>query len=200
MFRIFKSTAFSLLSLFIILGIFAQQSNESSGVSKDYQLMPSDMLRVMVHQEDDLTREVSVSQDHSITLPLIGNVDVRNKSVQAVEDTVRDLYGRDYLKHPQVTIIVLRYSERVVSVMGAVNQPGPVLFPQERTLTLIEAIARAGGVSRLGNPAKVRLTRVEEGISKTYIINVQKMIESSESSNAWPLQIGDVIFVPERIL
>ncbi|RRJ96139.1 polysaccharide export protein [Opitutaceae bacterium TAV4] len=195
MFRFFQSAAFFLLFIPVA---FAQQAEEAPAASKDYQLIPSDLLRVMVHQEDDLTREVSVSQDYTISLPLIGNVDVKHKSVRAVEELIRDLYAKDFLQNPQVSVIVLRYAERIVSVMGAVNQPGPVIFPQEKALTLVEALARAGGINRLGNPRNVRLTRVEDGVAKNYVIDVRKLIEASTSAT-WTLQVGDVIFVEEKI-
>lgn len=199
MFQIFKFLV--IVPLLLTSMLWAQLSDDaSSATGQNYQLRPSDVLRVMVHQEDDLTREVRVSQDYSISLPLIGNVDVRNKSVQSVEDLIRDLYAKDYLQNPQVSVIVLGYSERIVSVIGQVNRPGPVIFPQEKALSLLEAIAQAGGVTRLGNPRKVSLTRLEDGVSKTYVIDVQKIIESAGSAISWPLQVGDVIFVPERLL
>lgn len=171
-----------------------------SAASADYLLRPGDILQVKVFKEENLTREVSVSQERSFSLPLIGTVDVGNKSVRQVEELVRQLYDKDYLVNPQVSVIVLRYSERTVNVMGAVNAPQAVQFPSERGLTLMDAITRAGGFSRLANREKVSITRTDEkGVSTTITINTKRLL-NNDSSNQIPLQVGDVIFVPEAFM
>ncbi len=165
--------------------------------SADYKLLPSDFLQVRVFQEEDLTREVSVSQDYTISLPLIGTIDVRGRSLRQTEDLIRQLYDRDFLVNPQITLVVLRYAERAVNVIGSVNSPRAVPFPPERGLTLIEAVARAGGFSRLADKSKVRIIRTDDqGNNTTYTINVDRLI-NGRSASSWPLQVDDVIEVPE---
>ncbi len=165
----------------------------------DYVLRPADILQVKIYKEEDLTREVSVSQEYTVSLPLIGNVSVKNRSVRQVEEMVRQLYDRDFLVNPQVTLIVLKYAERAVNVIGSVNSPQAVPFPPERGLTLLEAVARAGGFSRLADRSKVKIIRTDEkGVSTTFTINADKLMES-RSANLWALQVDDVIQVEERI-
>jgi polysaccharide export outer membrane protein len=95
---------------------------------------------------------------------------------------------------------VLEYSESTVQVVGAVNKPGQVLFPPEQKLTLVEAIARAGGHSRLADLRKVRLTRTSaEGKTENFTVNVDDLVKGA-SGEQWLLLKGDVIFVPERLL
>jgi len=166
----------------------------------DYLLQPSDLLSVQVFQEDDLKREVRISQEYSITLPLIGKVDVKGRTVHQAESLIRDLYDRDYLVNPQVNVVVIEYAKRSVNVLGSVNSPGSVLFPQEQGLTLLDAISRAGGFSRLADRRHIKLTRTDvNGKAETYIINADDLIQGT-SSNAWLLLVNDVVFVPERIL
>jgi polysaccharide export outer membrane protein len=166
----------------------------------DYLLRPADVLQVKIHLEDDLTREVSVSQEYTISLPLIGTVDVRSKSARQVEEVVRQLYDKDFLVNPQVTLIVLRYAERSVNVIGSVNAPQAVPFPPERGLTLLEAIARAGGFSRLAKRSQVTITRTDDkGVSTTFTVNAERLIEG-QSPNLWQLQVNDLINVPENFL
>jgi polysaccharide export outer membrane protein len=163
----------------------------------DYILRPSDTLQMRVFQEEDMTREVSLSQEYTLSLPLIGTINLRNKSVRQAEELIRDLYNRDYLVNPQVTLTVVRYAERTVNVIGAVNSPGAVPFPIEQGMNLIEAITRAGGFSRIANQKDVRITRADEqGISKTFSVNAVRLIDS-RASNLWSLEVGDVVFVPE---
>ena len=167
--------------------------------STDYVLRPADVLQVKVFKEEDMTREISVSTEMNISLPLIGNIDVRNRTVRQLEEVIRQLYDRDYLVNPQVTVIVLRYAERAVNVIGMVNSPQAVPFPPERGLTLLEAIARAGGFNRLADRKKVTITRTDDkGVSNTFTVNAEKLLDS-KSANVWPLQVDDVVFVPEGI-
>jgi polysaccharide biosynthesis/export protein len=170
-----------------------------SSSTADYMLRPSDILQIKVFQEEDLTREVSVSREYAISLPLIGTVEVKNRSVRQAEEMIRQLYDRDYLVNPQVTVIVLKYAERAVNVIGQVNAPQAVPFPAERGLTLLEAIARAGGFNRLADRSKVKITRTDDkGVSNTFTVNAEKLLES-QSANLWSLQVDDVVFVPERV-
>ncbi|WP_425496019.1 polysaccharide biosynthesis/export family protein [Opitutus terrae] len=182
-------------------------SSESSSASStapsvsrsDYVLLPSDLLRVQIFQEEDLTREVRISQENTINLPLIGAITTKGKNVRQLQEEIRDLYDHDYVVNPQVNVFVLEYAKRSVNVIGSVTTPGVVLFPQEQGLTLLDAISRVGGFNRLADRRKVKLTRTIEGKVNTYIINADDIIEGNTSAN-WPLVQDDVIFVPERIL
>ena len=168
--------------------------------SGDYQLQPGDVVRVQVFQEPDLDRELRVSQDGQIALPMIGQVEVKNRTLSVVEKTVRELYDRDYLVNPQVNITVLTYQKRSVNVMGAVNAPQAIEYPPEQTLSLLDAISRAGGFNRFADRKKVLLTRTfADGHSEKYTINADQLI-SGASSERWVLIKDDVIFVPESVL
>lgn len=166
----------------------------------DYVLQPSDLIRVLIFQEPDLLREVRITQEYSITLPLIGTIDLRGRTVRQTEEIIRSLYDKDYLVNPQVNLTVLEYTQRTVQVVGSVNQPGVVVFPPEQKMGLVEAIARAGGQSRIADLKRVRLTRTSaEGKTENFIINVDDMMKGA-SGDQWLLLKGDVVFVPERLL
>ena len=168
--------------------------------SVDYVLQPSDLIRVLVFQEPDLLREVRITQENTITLPLIGTIDLRGKTVRQAEEIIRSLYDRDYLVNPQINITVLEYTQRTVQVVGAVNNPGAVVFPPEQKMGLVEAIARAGGQSRIADLKRVRLTRTSaDGKTETRVINVDDMMKGVSNDQVLLLK-GDVVLVPERIL
>ncbi len=165
-----------------------------------YVLRPMDLVKVQVFQEPDMERDLRVSQDHTIVMPLIGVVDVRNRTVRDTELLIEELYRRDYLVNPQVNITVTEYAQRTVNVFGAVNSPGSVLIPPEREFTLLDAIARSGGFSRLANRTRVSLTRTRaNGQTENFVINADQLV-SGDSQNRWLVQDGDVIFIPERML
>lgn len=178
----------------------AQAQNKAEGRLPSYRLQPMDLIKIQVFQEPDLDRELRVSKDSSVVLPLIGRVDVKNRSLREVELAITDLYKQDYLVNPQINITVLDYAQRTVNVLGAVNTPGSVLIPPERELVLLDAIARSGGFSRLANRGKVSLTRtLPDGRTENYSVNVD-VVMSGDGAHRWPLQSGDVIYVPERVL
>jgi protein involved in polysaccharide export with SLBB domain len=165
-----------------------------------YKLQPLDLLKIQVFQEPDLSRDVRISKNHTIVLPLIGTVDLTNLTVHDAEQLITDLYGRDYLVNPQISITVSEYTQRTLSVLGAVGSPGSVVIPPERDLTLVDAIAHAGGFSRLANQSDVSLTRtLPSGEIQHFTINVDQLIRGN-APRQWIVQDGDVVFVPESVL
>jgi polysaccharide export outer membrane protein len=133
-------------------------------------------------------------------MPLIGPIDVRNRTVRDTEKLITELYARDYLVNPQINLLVLEYGQRTVNVFGAVNTPGSVVIPPEKEFRLLDAVGRAGGFSRLSNRSRVTLTRTHgNGQTESFIINADQLM-SGDSANKWALQEGDVIVVPERML
>lgn len=174
-------------------------SSGSSSVSGTYVLRPSDVIRVEVFQEQDLNRDARIAADGTVTLPLIGKVKVGGMMVQDAQQLIRDLYNRDYLVDPHVTLTVLLYTERRVHVHGQVMRPGPVIIPPEEEITFSQAISRAGGLTRLGNGSSIKLTRVEEnGQITTININLNEILRGNSSKDI-QVKDGDTIFVDERI-
>jgi len=194
------SLIFSIMLLASALSLVRAAAPVAAQASSDYQLQPGDMVRVQVFQEPDLDRELRVSQDGQIALPMIGQVEVKNRTLSAVEKNVRELYDRDYLVNPQVNITVLTYQKRAVNVMGAVNAPQAIEYPPEQTLSLLDAISRAGGFNRFADRKKVLLTRTfADGHTEKYTINADQLIAGT-SSERWVLLKDDVVFVPESVL
>jgi polysaccharide export outer membrane protein len=178
-------------------------SSRSSGPRADYTLQPQDVLKIFIFQHEDLNKQmeaVRVSEEYSISLPLVNNVNLRGKTAREAEQLIRDAYDKDYLVNPQVSVIVVKYSERSVNVIGQVGKPDRVPFPQEKGLTIIEAIALAGGQTRLADLKKVKLTRKQpNGETEVQEIDVDALMKRG-GRDAIQLQKDDVIFVPERIL
>jgi polysaccharide export outer membrane protein len=202
------------IAAFLPFGVFASQdrSPEKPETSRtqaagrefalaDYVIQPLDMIRVQIYQEAELTRDVRVSQEGNIEMPLIRIVDLKNKSVRQAEQLIRKLYDADYLVNPQVNITVVEYAQRWVEFFGQVGSPGLVYFPKEEGLTLTTAISRAGSFTRLANRKAVTVKRTYDDGRKpeTFTINVDDLTKGG-SADTWQLQHGDVISVPERVL
>lgn len=172
----------------------------AQGVQSEYILQPMDFIKIEVFQEPDLERQVRITQDSSITLPLINKVDLKGRTVQQAEELIGELYNKDYLVNPQISLTVMEYAKRDVKVLGQVGKPGAVDIPTDRPLKLLDAIALVGGFTRLADRKHVTLTRIEpDGTTTTTEINADAIIQS-KNSDAWVLQQGDVLNVPERLL
>ncbi len=199
-----------LVSALVSIGAEANSQAESDGVisvardrRSDYVLQPQDSLRVFIFQHDDLNRQmdsVQVSPEYSISLPLVGTISVRGLTTRQAEGIIRQAFDRDYLVNPQVSVVVVKYAERSVNVLGQVGKPDRVPFPQEKGLTIIEAITLAGGPTRLADLKRVKLTR-KQSDSETVVeeIDVSSMMNKG-GKDAVQLKTGDVIFVPERVI
>lgn len=172
----------------------------------DSILQADDILRVQVFQEEDINKQgdaVRVSKDFTVTLPLVGEVPLKGKTARQAEVIIRDLYDKDFLVNPQVNVAIVKFAERFVNVTGAVNAAQRIALPPSG-LTIIDAIALAGGSSRIADLKHVKLTRRKEDDDSTQTIevNVDAMMKSGGRDAVQPLQLekDDSIFVPERIL
>lgn len=179
-------------------------SSSSAGVGivvgENYILKPSDVISVEVYQENDLRKDVRVEGDGSVALALIGKVKVAGMTVSEAQSLITDLYNRDYLVDPQVSVLVVQFSPRVIHVLGSVNSPGIVEIPPDRDLTLTEAIAGVRGVSRLGNPKSITIKRLgEDGRARQMEVNFSKIVTDPNAKDV-VLQEGDTIWVPERLI
>jgi len=169
-------------------------------VGENYILKPSDVISVGVYQENDLDKSVRIEGDGSVALALIGKVKVAGMTVGEAQSLITDLYNRDYLVDPQISVLVVQFSPKVVHILGSVNSPGIVQIPPDGALSLTEAMASVRGVSRLGNPRKITIKRVDEdGRARQMEVNFTRIIQDPNSKDII-LQEGDTIWVPERII
>ncbi|HVU36585.1 MAG TPA: polysaccharide biosynthesis/export family protein [Opitutaceae bacterium] len=169
----------------------------------DHILHPQDVLRVEIFEEDEINQQcqwLEVSSGSTLTLPLIGTISVKGKTIREARELIRSLYNKDYIVNPQVNVVVLKYADRSVDVLGSVTNQGRVKFPENRDLTIVDAIALAGGQTRLADLKRVRLTRRnDKGEPETTEINVDAMMRKSGADSV-TLQPGDIVYVPERVL
>jgi len=105
---------------------------KSNGAKPDYILQPSDLIRIQIFQEDDLNREVRISQEYTVKLPLVDTVDLKDKTARQAEEHIRQLYGRDFLAKPQVNLFVLEYAPRRVLLPVPSRRPGWWCFSRSR--------------------------------------------------------------------
>jgi polysaccharide export outer membrane protein len=155
------------------------------------------VISVTVYQEDDLATKTIIDKNGMVMLPLLGQVKISGMTIGKATERIQQLYNKDYLVNPRVNLIVEHFAERRFAVLGQVQHPGNFDFPQNESVNLLEAIAIAGGYTRLGAPSKVDLRRVENGTPKIFHLDADQM---SKDLNKAPVEIlpGDIITVGER--
>lgn len=163
-----------------------------------YALAPNDLLEIRVFQEDDLTSRLRVSSKGTINFPLIGVVSVGGLTPQEAAESIREKLAKDYLVNPQVAVTVYDYGKRRFSVLGEVQKAGTYDMPEREKVTLLDAIAMAGGYTRIADPAKITLKRKEAGKEKIVRLNAKAMARDDRVTS-YEVQPGDVITVGESI-
>ncbi len=157
-----------------------------------YVIGPQDVLDISVWKEPDFTRVAPVRPDGKISLPLINDVQAAGLTpVQLAASLAMML--RKYLTQPQVTVIVMQINSRRVYVLGEVNHPGPI--PLLPGLTVLQALASAGGFNQFANQKKIYVLRKEGGKDARYPFNYKNAIRGDMKQNIL-LQAGDTIVVP----
>ena len=122
---------------------------------QEYRLGPGDRLSVVVFGQDDLSGELAVDGSGRISMPLIGQIQAQNKTVNELQQVVTDLLAENYLIDPRISIEVTNY--RPFYIYGQVNKPGS--YPYVSGMTVRQAIALAGGYTRRASEEPVSITR-----------------------------------------
>ena len=149
--------------------------------SRLHILRPDDVVLVKVYQEDDLTTQARVAQDGSITMPLLGAVRIGSNTVEHAVGLITQKLGQDYLVNPQVSLTIVEYGKRRFTVLGQVNQPGTYEMTSEEPLNILQAIATAGGYTRIGNPRKIIVQRLLGDEKKIFKLNAESVAEDKNS-------------------
>lgn len=162
----------------------------------DYKIGATDLLEFSVFQQPDLERKLRVSQNGSVTLPLIGAVRVGGLSTTEAEELIAGKL-KEYVINPQVTIFIREYANHRVYVLGEVAKPGSIDLPAEAKLTVLEAVTLAGGFTPVAAADRTKVMRVIDGKSQTLTIEVSAITRRGEKQRDIPLEANDVVYVPQ---
>lgn len=163
-------------------------------LGKDYRVGPNDLIDVEIMDLDNMKRTVRVNAAGMISLPLIGAVNVAGLTSQELEARLADRYREKYLQNPQVSVFIKEFTTERITVEGAVARPG--IFPLTGQITLLRALALAGGFGPIANSSEVMLFRVnEKKVREVAVFDVNK-IRSGASDD--PVIKGDDLIVVQR--
>jgi polysaccharide export outer membrane protein len=167
------------------------------------RLYLGDLVRVTVQGEPDMTVERRIDGTGQIDVPLLGAVRISGLTTGEARDLITRRYVKDEIFiHPEVVFTVVEYAPKEAMILGQVGKPGKVTFAAEATtLSIVDAIASAGDLTRIAKGDAVRVTRHDaDGKEQTFLVNVEKLIRGrEEDEKPFLLEPGDIVFVPERV-
>lgn len=166
---------------------------------RDYRISPQDLLAVSVYQEEDLKKEARVSAEGKISFPLAGEIRVGGLTPLEAEILIRNTL-KAHLVDPQVSVEVKEYRARRIFILGEVVKPGSYDIPPDRALTVVEAIALAGGFTKYASPNRTRVVRRSATGTdvESMVIPVASVTKGDKSKDV-ALNPDDVVYVPETI-
>jgi polysaccharide export outer membrane protein len=130
-------------------------------LESDYKIAPMDTVTVKVFKAPDLSGDYEVDLTGHISMPLIGEIHAANLTTAQLDQKLTDVLGQKYLEHPDVSVGVKASNKRAVTVDGAVRQSGS--FPVAGKMSLMQAVALAGGTTEDANAHRVAVFRTISG-------------------------------------
>src|SRR5439155_19693871 len=150
---------------------------------------------VEVFGEDDLRTNGRLNPEGNLSVPLLGSIHLAGLTLTQAASKLTDLYGRDYLVNPKVNVMLLSYAKRRFSVLGQVNRPGSYEMSEgsPRGIDVLEAIAIAGGYTRIAAPERISVKRRDQ------ILRVDAKRLARGGGKGFRIEPGDAITRGESI-
>ena len=166
----------------------------SALVDANYLIGADDVLAIDVWREKELSKVLSVRPDGKISLPLIGEMKVAGETPLRLQETITDRL-KEYLEHPQVTVMVQETKSQKINVVGEVTRPGEFVFGHP--ITILDAIALAGGLRDFAKAKKMYVIRTgPDGSQERLRVNYKDVVKGKRPQENLVLQSHDTVVVP----
>ena len=168
-----------------------QAAGPVATAEEPYRIGKEDVLDVSVWRDADLSRTLPVRPDGFITLPMVGEVQAEGRTTVELEQEIARRLQK-YIQSPRVTVMVREVNSARVYVTGEVQKPGA--FPLRGQVTVLQALAMAGGLTEFADRNGMMVIRANNGPR----INVRysDLVERRTQGSDFPLQPGDTVVVP----
>lgn len=159
----------------------------------------TDVVRVSVWRNDDISISVPVRPDGKISVPLVGDVQASGRTPEQLAGAIRASLS-EYIREPQVSIVVTsmgshEFTDRV-RVTGAVRQP--VSIPHRSGMTVLDIFLNAGGANEFAALNNAMLYRKVDGEVVAIPIMLDDILNKGRVQTNYPMRPGDILSVPER--
>lgn len=161
--------------------------------TQPYVLGPSDVVRITVWKNPELSTEAVVRPDGTITMPVVGELRAAGKSAGDIQREATER-ARTLVNDAVVTVAVVEVNSYRFTVAGNVEHPG--LFTSRYYLTVSDAIALAGGPNRYATTSNVMIVRNGPGGAQRYSIDYDRILAGTAPDQDIVLRAGDAVQVP----
>src|SRR5258708_6002002 len=162
-------------------------------VPQGYIVGESDVIRVNVWKEPDVSQTVVVRTDGSISLPLINEVKVAGMTPMQIQVLVAEKL-KSFLNSPQVTVTVMEIHSKRAFITGEVARPGGYSLNTETTV--LQLIAQAGGFTVFPNRDRIVVLRLEDGKPVRLRFKYKEVVHGKNTEQNIALHAGDTVVVP----
>lgn len=160
-------------------------------LEQGYRIAPLDTLSVKVFKMPDLSGDYEVDLTGQIALPLIGSVRAVDLTTAELDDRLTAKLSEKYLQNPDISVGVKSSTRRNVTVDGAVSKVGT--FSVNGPMTLIQAVAQAGGPTQDANPRRVAIFRQIGGQRQSAAFDLTAIRRGEAPDPA--VYAGDIVIV-----
>lgn len=160
-----------------------------------YRIGPGDTIRITVYQSPDLTLETRVTEAGVISYPLIGAIKLGGRTVSEAEAALASALKKgDFIKNPQITVMVTQVRANQVNVLGQVGKPGRVPL-DVAGMRLTDVLALAGGVAANAGSDTVVVTGMRNGQPFRAEVDLPRVFAPGGRDHDIVIQPGDAIWV-----
>lgn len=172
----------------------AQEAQPPSANAEEFVIGTGDILAINVWKEAEISKVVTVRSDGRISLPLIGELQASGQTPRYLEAEIAKRL-KDYVADPEVTVVVQEIRSQKFNVLGMVSHPGS--FPLTKPMTVMDAIATAGGFRDFAKQKDVYVLRRDaSGKQSRFVFNYKDVIKGLHPEANIELQSGDTVVVP----
>lgn len=170
------------------------ETRVTPAVASNYRIGADDVLTINVWHEPEVSRNVPVRPDGNISLPLVGDVKAAGLTPTELQRQLEASFSK-YLTNPAVSVIVAEIRSQRINVLGEVMRPGTyALIPP---MSVIDAIAGAGGLKEFAKPKKIYVLRtLANGQRERIKFQYKNVLNGKRGSNDLLLQTRDTVVVP----
>lgn len=197
----FEMMCYRKTSWMLILGslmlVSIMQAQVDQAFIREYRIGARDLLEITVVELPELNQTVRVSEDGSISLPLVGKIMIDGLTREEVEKKLAALLlEQNYVKNARVTVFIKEYQSKRVALIGAVNKPG--MYELAGRLTLLQLISQAAGLTPQASSELFVLREGQDGSQSRIVIDLDDLITQGNQALNIPLQAGDIVNIPNE--
>lgn len=182
------------LGLLLVLAAVAAIAQDLPELAIETPVGPRDVLQITVLEDPTITNRYSVTEDGQVVLNVVGKVTVGGQTTSQIEALLKSVLESNYVRKATVSVQIIEYGSKPISVVGAVQKPGPI--GTSSNMTLIQAITQAGGLAAGYGKELYILRTGRNGLTEQLTIDIEELMVAGNPDVNVPLAPNDLINVP----